>query len=684
MKTFKYIKLVYIILAVAGLSTSLTSCQKSEVSNNSSDGINTSISNVTFGATINPPTTKGELNGLIFKWSAGDQLQVYYGETGTSSLSSTNFNIVEKETTYTNTETFTGSVANWDSAFDFYMVYPVSTIDYNSETALPGTSSYDSSTTTLKLTLPSNQAQHQTSAGVDPKQTEKYDYKLGIINNKEQTDNLANTTLTNLMTLIDVNITKPAEEMHIEKVVIRSNNNLFPTEYNYNVSTSIGEYENNTNTFSLYLLDDSSDSYTSLSSETSLQARFLMCPFSVASSDGFYIDVYTADKLYTLNKTGLNMTFAAGTRYSTSITLGDDTEVLAKTVTTTANSYIVAPTSALNMPVNVRGNGGDVSGTGLSTSISPVSVGVLWETSPDLISLSEISNDNKISVLTSSESGNAVIAAYNGADQTGDILWSWHIWVTDYDPDTPSNGTTYTILNSEDSSYTFMDRNLGATTAEPGFVTSFGLSYQWGRKDPFPTSASISDDIEPTIYDASGAGSDNMVVKELVSAASNLSNAIQNPLTYYYGATVVAEDESFTTYDDWYSSTPGTHNSALWGGASRVAPTAKTIFDPCPAGWRVPVWKATASPWSAFTLENFAWTTTGNYGRTYTDGAFYPAEGYRENDSGILSKASARGHYWTGTYVAEAAYILSFNRSNVTTSSRADLANDASVRCVKE
>ena len=39
-----------------------------------------------------------------------------------------------------------------------------------------------------------------------------------------------------------------------------------------------------------------------------------------------------------------------------------------------------------------------------------------------------------------------------------------------------------------------MDRNLGATSATPGDVGALGLLYQWGRKDPFLGSSSISSD----------------------------------------------------------------------------------------------------------------------------------------------------------------------------------------------
>jgi hypothetical protein len=41
-----------------------------------------------------------------------------------------------------------------------------------------------------------------------------------------------------------------------------------------------------------------------------------------------------------------------------------------------------------------------------------------------------------------------------------------------------------------------MDRNLGATSAKPGDASALGLLYQWGRKDPFLGSTSISEDIE--------------------------------------------------------------------------------------------------------------------------------------------------------------------------------------------
>ena len=38
-------------------------------------------------------------------------------------------------------------------------------------------------------------------------------------------------------------------------------------------------------------------------------------------------------------------------------------------------------------------------------------------------------------VAANTSGGSGVIAAYDGANGTGNILWSWHVWVTDYQPD---------------------------------------------------------------------------------------------------------------------------------------------------------------------------------------------------------------------------------------------------------
>ncbi|MCC8062106.1 MAG: hypothetical protein LIO68_02535, partial [Rikenellaceae bacterium] len=53
-----------------------------------------------------------------------------------------------------------------------------------------------------------------------------------------------------------------------------------------------------------------------------------------------------------------------------------------------------------------------------------------------------------------------------------------------------------------------MDRNLGAMSASPG-VASYGLLYQWGRKDPFVGSRDGSNENGKTFYVPKYTGGDS-------------------------------------------------------------------------------------------------------------------------------------------------------------------------------
>ncbi|MCD8262654.1 MAG: hypothetical protein LUD15_15250 [Bacteroides sp.] len=90
----------------------------------------------------------------------------------------------------------------------------------------------------------------------------------------------------------------------------------------------------------------------------------------------------------------------------------------------------------------------------------------------------------RIVVTPGSEPGNAVIAVTDNSDN---IHWSWHIWVVDtnenfdpYNESTDWHNFRY---------YQFLDRNLGALSADGENPESMGFHYQWGRKDPFPAAS---------------------------------------------------------------------------------------------------------------------------------------------------------------------------------------------------
>ncbi|MCD8193085.1 MAG: hypothetical protein LUD74_00750 [Tannerellaceae bacterium] len=235
--------------------------------------------------------------------------------------------------------------------------------------------------------------------------------------------------------------------------------------------------------------------------------------------------------------------------------------------------------------------------------------------------------------------GNALIAIKNN----NEILWNFHIWVTNYFPD-HGNGTTFTYNSG--TSPIFMNYNLGATidytqfnphqgtTPPDGSPEINGLYYQHGRKDPFPgpragLGASTTHRLDQNPGNVLETlvrpdGSRMIPTFPQVTEEKNLKNSINNPTTFYLGHSDLM---------DWYTNGPvrGYQNDYLWIDKDK----RKGMYDPCPPGWRTPVYK----PNDAEGFENLhQWINdAGSYViQTPNSSQFYfPATGYlRKHSSG--------------------------------------------------
>jgi hypothetical protein len=321
----------------------------------------------------------------------------------------------------------------------------------------------------------------------------------------------------------------------------------------------------------------------------------------------------------------------------------------------TANCYIIAPNSSITIPVNIKGNGSaSTIEQGISNMHNAHSMGILWSTATNLISLQNFNiTDQTIKISTSNAVGNALIAAYDTDDST--ILWSWHIWVTDYDPN--NGGTTYSFANSANITYTFMDRNLGALS------TSFiddqnNLYYQFGRKDPFPGG--------------------NYSLPILKTVPKPMIYAIQNPTTFI---TPFSEYDAIMFF--WCSTLS---NDWWWGiGGSKYIPKSKTIYDPCPTGWRVPACTENRSPWDNLTDINGLWENNSwNWTTPYNAGS-YPAVGHRLGIDGSISELGNSGYLWSATaYSNSYAYHIYFTGTFVLPKNGIGKSNGHGIRCVRE
>jgi len=288
-----------------------------------------------------------------------------------------------------------------------------------------------------------------------------------------------------------------------------------------------------------------------------------------------------------------------------------------------------------------------------------------------------------LTVYPGSAAGNAVIAVTN-ADGS-EIYWSWHIWVTHFDPDDANN--TYT-----NNGYVLMDRNLGAhiDDANDGYKDPafWGLFYQWGRKDPFPQAAAIGSQNHRPIYDADGNPVYIGVIEnrpQLGANESNMEYAIRNPLDYI---------GRYSGTEDWYHSNVNYTNDELWitGG---VKGGKKTVYDPCPEGWMVPeiapegdngVLGGIFSEWQGKTIT----FDTENYMFISSVLGYWPAAGMiNKNNSGTFHEVGTGGCYWSSlpnpgsgrtSYAGYWSQIWGFVTPGHATSRSAA----AAIRCMKE
>lgn len=237
--------------------------------------------------------------------------------------------------------------------------------------------------------------------------------------------------------------------------------------------------------------------------------------------------------------------------------------------------------------------------------------------------------------------GNAVVAV---TDKDGKILWSWHIWATATDPTADPD-----IVGS----FRVMNRNLGAFTnsnATPeDAVRSYGLYYQWGRKDPFVGPLIWNSTIPQYLYNSSSSAMHHTFTVS-TAETGNVEYAIANPGTFIAGNA----DNSY----NWLASS----NNALWNVSS------KTLYDPCPAGWRV----APPEIWAGFTKTGRPSSDLNvegdyEYGWTFVNGdetIFYPAAGRRsfspslakpeDNLTNVVNDDEGVGYpvgfYWSSAY----------------------------------
>lgn len=273
--------------------------------------------------------------------------------------------------------------------------------------------------------------------------------------------------------------------------------------------------------------------------------------------------------------------------------------------------------------------------------------------------------------------GNALLSLL---DAGGNIVYSWHIWLTQKITDVSVAGLKV------------MDRNLGAageflpiSKDRNATLNSRGLTYQWARKDPAPGSISYTA-VESaaanigtpgtTSYYVTNSGIQN--VKAYPNAESAIPWSYANPTTIdaSYTASIENAGKFPCTFIGAQGSHPA-HGESVWPAAA----------NPCPAGYHVmknAEWDAIKAL-EAFEFKNDA---TGDAAIVYGGALTVPVCGYR--NAGKVTGPSVDGRIWLETrvggttnngYWAQIGKVDGY--TNFYKEGTANKLHSASIRCVK-
>ena len=305
---------------------------------------------------------------------------------------------------------------------------------------------------------------------------------------------------------------------------------------------------------------------------------------------------------------------------------------------TTANCYVVNAAGYYKLPLvygNARKNGTDNTSAYDNSAFtdykgnrinSPYITGaddatLVWSDGFFMFKDIKLSDDKKYLTFRIDpdylQQANAVLAVRDADDN---IMWSWHIWVTERDiykthtiRDFFDRNNTFELMscnlgwvdgknvyyNARDLTYEFTQEGSGKTAtmevSQEGEMFDYkdvgSTYYQWGRKDPLVAMRNW-DHVKFNDYRLHETGRSDYAY-DIAEKRVTIGEAIRHPNLYYVrGATSEAAN--------WCSS----NIPSLWNTYGQnvdgsqepgdVTSSTKTIYDPSPRGFKVPIPRAFA------------------------------------------------------------------------------------------
>ena len=300
--------------------------------------------------------------------------------------------------------------------------------------------------------------------------------------------------------------------------------------------------------------------------------------------------------------------------------------------------------------------------------ITVTSAEMLWQDQQYLISLSVDSSPNPPFISSDYlyfyvnegyiKQGNAVLAA---KDASGTIVWSWHIWVLD--DLTYLDTVSVTSPNSVVNPVKIAKVNLGwydamqvtvprsvkvkVTQAGSGLTGEFvvfqmqqmphggNTYYQWGRKDP---SLGATDNLEASHAQFAVSADNYFTVKPMQRVS--IGESIKHP-NHFYPNYEAYHTENCTICSDglYYYGWCSSRYDNLWnanGKYDQDIAVVKTVYDPCPYGFKVPNMEAFSAFYGSYPASE--WNFGIKFKNTATGGQeiFFPCTSLREAGTGVV------------------------------------------------
>ena len=242
-------------------------------------------------------------------------------------------------------------------------------------------------------------------------------------------------------------------------------------------------------------------------------------------------------------------------------------------------------------------------------------------------------------------------------DASSNIMWSYHVWIW------PDSLKTVEFSNHTGVKYNMLPVNLASKWDDATKAHIRNWHFQWGRKDPMCIPVAYDSSSNATLYGAKTFAATN---------ADTVAEAIKRPHNFFKQYDAVSYNWNPLTY--FWNFWDALCNST--GASDNLATAIKTVYDPCPAGFIVPVGRAftgfTATGENTSESADFEVVgsfSAGWYFKANGDdliGQFFPASGLRSRGPGGLGEVGSRGYYWSSAAYGQAgAYYLSFYSSLV-------------------